>query len=69
MSTVSAVYSAVLPPFLMAFLAVQDSSIDDLSQSVSNTPFDFRALVDTSGHWQTLVDTDYSDLDLGVSRH
>ena len=34
-----------LQEFLLMFLAVQDSSIDDfVTYSLSDTPFDFRAL-------------------------
>ena len=70
-SAVSTVYTAVLPPSLMVFLAVQDSSIGDLvnhslTHSVINSSFDFsvfRALL--SCHYNDYNDyndcNDYND--------
>ena len=50
----------------MAFLAVQDSSIGDLvTHSVSDTPFDFRALKSFDDNYND-NDNGYRDSNLGL---
>ena len=48
MSTVSTVYKAMLPPSLMLFLTVQDSSIGDIvSHYLVSQTFDFSVTMAT----------------------